>query len=653
MQSVNFEFLRDQWSDLATLGGFAEQYISTDPRSCLATCRTLTEEVTRLVCREHDIDCDGMTFFDALQSIEAERIMPPFILNALHTVRQAGNKATHSAHSSNHARDALNLVRSTFFVSRWWYCFANDINEDTVPNFTEHIPSRDVNNQENARFLEEIRSKNQSLENINKKLIDKNAQLHQATKAKDTEIQNITEEFQKKILQLQDELAKQMKGKNAIIHGQKADVLITKGADIEASIQELAVQQQNKDGKDWTPQDVAHYEQERENLIRREKDLLQELEQLKAVISQDTESADTSPEISPALVNANTLFGIKKKIELSLDISEENMDDDQLDLIEKTLDKSMLVSGCAGSGKSVIAFKKAQQIYEKGGDVILIVYTKSLNKYISHGLHSGAGNMRFYYHWQWKNLGMPKADYIIVDEIQDFSRQEIGEFVAATRKNYFFFGDTAQSIYNFLHKGTLTIDEISALTGIDPLYLYNNYRLPRAVAQITQTYVSIDGNAYSEKMYKSKVKSMPYILKLPDIQTQCATIMRIYQKVPSDSVGILVPNNELVLALMDELSANNFVCEFKYARNQNDSTSRDTLNFASKHPKLMTYHSAKGLQFETVILPMYSGAQTDTARKALYVAMTRTYRHLYILYATDTLAEPLNIVPAHLYLTDI
>ena len=31
MKSVNFEFLRDKWPELASLGGFAEQYAWQDP----------------------------------------------------------------------------------------------------------------------------------------------------------------------------------------------------------------------------------------------------------------------------------------------------------------------------------------------------------------------------------------------------------------------------------------------------------------------------------------------------------------------------------------------------------------------------------------------------------------------------------------------
>ena len=57
------------------------------------------------------------------------------------------------------------------------------------------------------------------------------------------------------------------------------------------------------------------------------------------------------------------------------DVTEDTMDDDQLDLIEYTDNKSMLVAGCAGSGKYVIAMHKAEQLHKKGKDVILIAYT--------------------------------------------------------------------------------------------------------------------------------------------------------------------------------------------------------------------------------------------------------------------------------------
>ena len=337
----------------------------------------------------------------------------------------------------------------------------------------------------------------------------------------------------------------------------------------------------------------------------------------------------------------------------------ENPDEDQLALIEKTLDKSMLIAGCAGSGKSVIALHKAMKIRETGGDVILIAFTKSLNRYMAAGkTDNGLGN-RFFYHWQWKHEGMPKADYVIVDEIQDFTRSEIEEFIVAANKSYFFFGDTAQSIYGEIRPGTLTVEEISDLTGLKILHLYNNYRLPKPVAQITQAYVGVDVNPYEEAVYQSKERERPRFLMFESVVKQADAIVALITKNKWRNVGILLPSNNAVYEMYGYLRERHLVCESKYeSKNSADQgndeqhipqASNDSLNFRSENPKLMTYHSAKGLQFETVILPMFVEAKSLAARKALYVAMTRTYRNLYVMY-TGKLGAPLSNVPDHLYI---
>ena len=77
------------------------------------------------------------------------------------------------------------------------------------------------------------------------------------------------------------------------------------------------------------------------------------------------------------------------------------------------------------------------------------------------------------------------------------------------------------------------------------------------------------------------------------------------------------------------------------------------MDFETDLPKIMTYHSAKGLQFDVVILPMYVGASDENSKKALYVAMTRTMHHLYLIYSTPFLAPPLASVPSKLYIKSL
>jgi hypothetical protein len=49
VKSINFEFLRPAWEDLATLGAFAEQYALPDPPSATDKLRTFSEQIVQYI----------------------------------------------------------------------------------------------------------------------------------------------------------------------------------------------------------------------------------------------------------------------------------------------------------------------------------------------------------------------------------------------------------------------------------------------------------------------------------------------------------------------------------------------------------------------------------------------------------------------------
>ena len=65
----------------------------------------------------------------------------------------------------------------------------------------------------------------------------------------------------------------------------------------------------------------------------------------------------------------------------------------------------------------------------------------------------------------------------------------------------------------------------------------------------------------------------------------------------------------------------------------------------------MTYHSAKGLQFEAVFMPECT-CSDEESRNALYVAITRTYQSLYIMHSGN-LSSFFDDVPTNLYKTSL
>ncbi|KGF43634.1 3'-5' exonuclease [Prevotella melaninogenica] len=348
-----------------------------------------------------------------------------------------------------------------------------------------------------------------------------------------------------------------------------------------------------------------------------------------------------------SITTATTLAQRLKGCNTNWHVEEESLDDDQLDLIDHTINSSMLVSGCAGSGKSVIAMHKAAQIANMGYSVILIALTKSLTSFMGVGYTSQS--YQFYYHYQWKKKGMPAADYIIVDEIQDFELEEINEFISAAKKHYLFLGDSAQSIYTRFGKKTLSIEAISKLTGLKEMKLYNNYRLPKNVAQITQKYVGVNVMPYQEKVYMNNEPDFPHFIHYSSDEEQTEAIGKLIEQYKGKSIGILLYSNNLVLEISKALTKHGINLEFKCKTAADDRHGQGILHFTNTLPKVLTYHSAKGLQFDVVIIPKFEGAVTEEQRKSLYVAMTRTMHHLYVLYTTDKISAPLNTVLPNMY----
>ena len=348
-------------------------------------------------------------------------------------------------------------------------------------------------------------------------------------------------------------------------------------------------------------------------------------------------------------------------------VKESELDDIQMRVLNSVLDKNIVVSGCAGSGKSVLALQKAKRVQsENAGSCEIVVFTRALCNYMESGRSQLGLNCPFYVKESWKGkYGKPKADYVIVDEIQDFSAEEVQDFMDAARKHFFFFGDTAQSIYGWL-KNTCSMQQIGFMASQNGPYkdfpLYNNYRLPKPVARITQDYIGIGVDKYGDgSVYRSPENAKPKILSYQTLAEQLKAIVQMIRNRNLTDVGILIRNNEDIPKVVDMLRvADNAEAskggkqklQFEVRYNDKDDfrQSVDNLNFNTNNPKVMTYHSAKGLQFETVFLPEMEDPTDENWRKALYVAMTRTYRNLYMMYSGE-MPIILKQVPTSLYET--
>jgi superfamily I DNA/RNA helicase len=326
-------------------------------------------------------------------------------------------------------------------------------------------------------------------------------------------------------------------------------------------------------------------------------------------------------------------------------IKESELDDYQIKVLQKRVDKPNIIKGCAGSGKSILALHRVKQIQEENiGSFYFILYTKALKQYMQDGIDSiGLRSERVTYHWHWKNrLDAPNADYIIIDEAQDFSEQDIKLFKSKANKALMLFGDSAQQIYKFKKPEPISMEQIAVLTGIPSMDLMFNHRLPMKIARLAERITDSDDEL--EFRCKNEGVEMPKILQFNSLNEQLDKIIEIVGNRQFDDVGILFRQNADVQFAKSYFDRKGFKVESKINRDMD-------IDFKTSNPKLTTYHSSKGLQFEAVFIPNCSVSDEDD-RSPLYVAITRTYQSLFILHSGN-LSPFFDDVPTSSYETSL
>ncbi len=139
MKSINFEFLRLKWPELAGLGGFAEAYAHSDPSSALAKLRSFGEQMVLAVYHELRIPkLVRANLIDLLDDTTFRNSVPPVVVSKLHALRREGNRAVHGNQGT--ANTALVLLREAFDLGRWFFLTYRAGTAEQIPSYTEPPP---------------------------------------------------------------------------------------------------------------------------------------------------------------------------------------------------------------------------------------------------------------------------------------------------------------------------------------------------------------------------------------------------------------------------------------------------------------------------------------------------------------------------------
>lgn len=170
MKSINFEFLRPTWPELAGLGGFAEAYAHSDPLGSLTKLRSFCEQAVEWIHHNQKLHKPfRANLNDLLHNQSFKDIIPQVVLSKLHSLRMVGNDAVHG--NKGDTTTALQAIQEAYNVARWLHVNYAEGNVSDCPDFKQP-PSGGIEGSENRKERRAILERISAQEAQMKKLLD-------------------------------------------------------------------------------------------------------------------------------------------------------------------------------------------------------------------------------------------------------------------------------------------------------------------------------------------------------------------------------------------------------------------------------------------------------------------------------------------------
>lgn len=311
------------------------------------------------------------------------------------------------------------------------------------------------------------------------------------------------------------------------------------------------------------------------------------------------------------------------------------------------------ISGGAGTGKTVVSlWRHIQNMETLNKYSVLVTYTKTLGHYLSMSIRAIENQNKY----QSENIQLPSSQVfilktfpfnqnwkvyeIIIDEAQDLTFEHLQNM-----KNYANQISYGADFNQQLYEGRVQENEIKNLFSQNVEYsLQQNFRnsyyiLNFAKAILPELY--IPQSTLDELEYEN-IGIKPIMFIANDLDKEIEKIIELITEFTSDThnIAILLPfgksGDESVENYHTLLSNKNINCS-KYYNEMNI----DNVEISNIH--ITTYKSAKGLEFDTVIIPFIHkfkdfirrSQSTRVNEEDYYVAFTRAKKNLYLLSSEE------------------
>ena len=300
---------------------------------------------------------------------------------------------------------------------------------------------------------------------------------------------------------------------------------------------------------------------------------------------------------------------------------------DEYQQVPVEYEDSALCTAGPGSGKTRVLSTKAEEVSRAGQSVICLTFTRAAAQEIRNripGILAGTIHSLCVSVVGWEKdhddlltryirSGKDKYDWVLVDEVQDLTPEQMQVVLSLVKNKLFAVGDPYQSIYGYGGAlGSDVVDMLKFKAGCKEFYLQNNYRsTPRIVNGLNQ-------------IYSRDLKS---------VGTK-----------ENGITAILCRSKDTVNAVSDLLLKEKIGHIKKYGGTEKI--------YGSANLRVATIHTCKGLEFSNVILHGWipkkrfsNSGGVDEETNVYYVAMSRAVSGYM---ETDTPKDLLTAIKAYI-----
>lgn len=348
-----------------------------------------------------------------------------------------------------------------------------------------------------------------------------------------------------------------------------------------------------------------------------------------------------------------------------------------LDIEHTPKGATVWVQGCAGTGKTLVLAHIARELALKRKDrnIAFLTYTHSLKEMIDITIANSPTSVYIstYKAFLYRRKPIEQYEIILIDEIQDISKEELIKLKNSCL-HLIVAGDCEQRIYD---QGT-TEEEIDGLISFNKTRLVELFRVTESIIKWARNIIP------STKLFSGEIqKEKDTDIGLRRFKNEQEEAKWVYDEAlafarPEYPSAILFPTHRGIYefcSLIFDLNSSSHKIDIigdsgkERIKNYNQLNSFfdkcnislgylgngvGDLSQSDNRPfvYIMTYHSAKGLDFQSVFLPrlgldsgVYFGPNPDRARALFFVGVTRARERLLATYSGNRPYHLLETIP--------